>query len=73
MGVRTHRNLMHHCAYYLPGGLSWNLCIFNWFSRRIHGIIFITVDTFSVLAERILTVSITQLRARFTTVRTNER
>ena len=45
----------------------------NWCSLRIHGKVFSTADIISALVEVVLAVSITQLRARFTTVRTNER
>ena len=45
----------------------------NWRSLRIRGNIFSSADTILALVEVVLAVSITQLRARLTTVRTNER
>ena len=61
---------VHQCA---SNGSELNLRVSNWLSRRIHGNVFSTADTISALVERVSAVSITQLRARFTTVRTNER
>ena len=63
------RIFMHLCA----PKICWGLADSNWCSLRIHGNIFSTADTISALVEVVLAVSITQLRARFTTVRTNER
>lgn len=60
---------MHSCASKICCGLGG----FIWFSLRIHGKVFSTADTISALVGVVLAVSITQLRARFTTVRTNER
>lgn len=53
--------------------ICWGLADSNWRSLRIRGNIFSTADTVSALVEVVLAVSITQLRARLTTVRTNER
>lgn len=63
------RIFMHSCA----PKICWGLADSNWRSLRIRGNIFSTADTISVLVEVVLAVSITQLRVRFTTVRTNER
>lgn len=63
------RIFMHSCA----PKICWGSANPNWRSRRIHGNIFSTADTISALVEVVLAVSITQLRVRFTTVRTNER
>ena len=63
------RIFMHSCA----SKICWGLADSNWRSLRIHGNIFSTADTIPVLVERVSAVSITQLRVRFTTVRTNER
>ena len=63
------RIFMHSCA----SKICWGLADSNWRSLRIHGNIFSTADTILALVEVVLAVSITQLRARFTTVRTNER
>ena len=63
------RIFMHSCA----SKICWGLADSNWRSLRIHGNIFSTADTILALVEVVLAVSITQLRARLTTVRTNER
>lgn len=63
------RIFMHSCA----PKICWGLADSNWRSLHIRGNIFSTADTISAPAEVVLAVSITQLRARFTTVRTNER
>ena len=63
------RIFMHSCA----PKICWGLADSNWRSLRIHGNIFSTADTISALVEVVLAVSITQLRVRLTTVRTNER
>ena len=63
------RIFMHSCA----PKICWGLDDSNWRGLRIHGNIFSTADTISALVEVVLAVSITQFRARLTTVRTNER
>lgn len=63
------RIFMHSCASKICCGLADS----NWCSLRIHGKVFSTADTISALVEVVLAVSITQLRACLTTVRTNER
>ena len=63
------RIFMHSCA----PNICWGLADSNWRSLRIHGNIFSSADTILALVEVVLAVSITQLRVRFTTVRTNER
>lgn len=63
------RIFMHSCA----SKICWGLADSNWCSRCIHGKVFSTADTISALVEVVLAVSITQLRACLTTVRTNER
>ena len=63
------RIFMYSCA----PKICWGLADSNWRSLRIRGNIFSSADTILALVEVVLAVSITQLRVRFTTVRTNER